>query len=334
MSKKNIAVLTGGYSSEAIVAVKSAQTIMDSLSSEMYQKYLIFILKDEWYCQLNDTKYPINKDDFSIQIDDKKVVFDCVYITIHGTPGEDGKLQGYFDMIQLPYTSASQQASTITFNKWMTNQILIQNGFHCAKSVLLMHKNSFNEDEIVEKLGVPCFVKPNGGGSSFGISKVSKKSELTKAIKIAFSEGEQVIIESQLVGKEVTCGAYQFKNQIHALPITEIVSHNEYFDYDAKYNGLSDEITPARISDENTKKIQETTIEVYKLFKLSGIIRVDYILIDNTPHIIEVNITPGMSQQSLIPQQVAHAKDINLTDLLGNMVEEAIEKKKHYFKQI
>lgn len=328
MSKQTIAIVTGGYSSEAIVALKSAQTLFDNISSEKYNKYIVVISKDKWYCQHNSEELNINKDDFSFQLNGSKVNFDCAYITIHGTPGEDGKLQGYFDMIGIPYTTASQQASTVTFNKWMTNQILGKNGFNCANSLLLLKQNQYTKEEIISKLGLPCFVKPNDGGSSFGISRVNKQEDLLPAIEKAFKEGKQVVIESFIEGTEVTCGAFEYKESITPLPLTEIVSHNEYFDYDAKYNGLSDEITPARISDDLTKLVQETTIKIYKLFKLSGIIRVDFILKNNIPFIIEVNTTPGMSRESIVPQQVKHSTNISLPQLLDMMIEEAIKRHK------
>jgi D-alanine-D-alanine ligase len=326
--KKNIAIIAGGYSSELVVSMKSAETIYNNLPSEKYNRFKIIITQDKWYATINDIKVTVDKNDFSILIDDEKITFDCAYITIHGTPGEDGKLQGYFDMLNIPYSTASQSTSSLTFNKWMCNQVLANNGVKCSKSIILRSKDhTYTEEFILTEVGLPCFVKPNDGGSSFGISKVTKANKLSEAIENAFSQGKEVLIEAFMAGSEVTCGAYKHNGKVFALPITEIVSQNDFFDFDAKYNGLSDEITPARISDELTKEVQELTTYIYQLLDLSGIIRVDYILKNNTPHVIEVNATPGMSQQSIIPQQIAYQENLELGQLLDWMIEEGIKKK-------
>ncbi len=321
--KKNIAVVAGGYSSEYQISIKSAQTIINHLPSEFYIPYLVIITQDEWYLLKDDNKYIINREDFGVTINDVKITFDCAYITIHGTPGEDGKLQGYFDMIGLPYTSCNATVSAITFNKWYNNQVLLNNGFSCAKSIIIRNpKHHYAASEIVERLGLPCYVKPNDGGSSFGISKVKEENEVISAIEKAFEEGKEVVIEANMQGREVTCGAYAYKGNIYALPVTEIVSHKEYFDYEAKYEGLSDEITPAPISDELTKLVQETTVKAYRVMNLRGIIRVDFILKDNIPHIIEINTAPGMSPKSIIPQQVAVYEHADLSTVLHQVIEE------------
>jgi D-alanine-D-alanine ligase len=326
--KKNIAIIAGGYSGELVVSMKSAETIYNNLPSEKYNRFKIIITQDKWYATINDIKVTVDKNDFSILIDDEKITFDCAYITIHGTPGEDGKLQGYFDMLNIPYSTASQSTSSLTFNKWMCNQVLANNGVKCSKSIILRSKDhTYTEEFILTEVGLPCFVKPNDGGSSFGISKVTKANKLSEAIENAFSQGKEVLIEAFMAGSEVTCGAYKHNGKVFALPITEIVSQNDFFDFDAKYNGLSDEITPARISDELTKEVQELTTYIYQLLDLSGIIRVDYILKNNTPHVIEVNATPGMSQQSIIPQQIAYQENLELGQLLDWMIEEGIKKK-------
>lgn len=324
MEKKNIAVIAGGYSSESVVAIKSAQTILENLNTAKFNSYLILIYKDKWYAKIGSKEFVIDKNDFSFELKEQKITFDCAYITIHGTPGEDGKLQGYFDMLGIPYSTSSQQASTLTFNKWATNQILIENGFNCAKSLILYKENEYSSEYIIQEIGIPCFVKPNDGGSSFGISKVNQPENLGLAIQKAFNEGKQVIVESFLQGKEVTCGAYKYKNKVYTLPLTEIVSHNEYFDYEAKYEGLSDEITPARIPENIRSSIELITKQIYQLLNLSGIVRIDYMIHKETPFIIEVNTTPGMSKESLIPQQVYHQENLNLKDLLGYVIEEAI----------
>ena len=326
--KKNIAIVAGGYSSEMVVSMKSAETIYNNLPSEKYVKYKVVITENEWYALVSEEKISIDKNDFSATINNQKITFDCAYITIHGTPGEDGKLQGYLDMLNIPYTTPSQSASTLTFNKWNCNQVLANNGVNCSKSIILRSKNhSYSNEYILNEVGLPCFVKPNDGGSSFGISKVTEASKLNEAIENAFSQGKEVMIETFMAGPEVTCGAYKHNGKIFALPITEIVSKNDFFDFEAKYNGLSDEITPARISDELTHEVKELTKKVYQLLDLNGIIRIDYILKNNKPHVIEVNTTPGMSSASLIPQQVAYQENIELGQLLDWMIEEGIKKK-------
>lgn len=326
--KKNIAIIAGGYSSELVVSMKSAETIYTHISAEKYNKYKVVITDTEWYALVNDTKIDIDKNDFSITIKNEKITFDCAYITIHGTPGEDGKLQGYFDMLNIPYTTPSQSASALTFNKWNCNQVLANNGVKCSKSIILRSKNhTYTNEYILNEVGLPCFVKPNDGGSSFGTSKVTEANKLSEAIDNAFAQGKEVIIEAFMPGSEVTCGAYKHNGKVFALPITEIVSKNDFFDFDAKYNGSSEEITPARISDELTQEVKELTKHIYSLLDLNGIIRIDYILKNNSPHVIEVNTTPGMSSASLIPQQVAYQENLELGQLLDWMIEEAIKRK-------
>lgn len=324
-AKKNIAVVAGGYSSEYHISIKSAQTIMNHLPKDYYDPYLVVISKDAWKVEKDQTTYPIDREDFSFVVDGRKINFDCAYITIHGTPGEDGKLQGYFDMIGVPYTSCNATVSAITFNKWYNNQVLLNNGFSCAQSMILRNPNhGYAAKEIVERLGLPCYVKPNDGGSSFGISKVKEEGEILSAIEKAFEEGKEVVIEANMQGREVTCGAYAYQGKIYALPITEIVSHKEYFDYQAKYEGLSDEITPARISDELTQLVQETTVKAYQVMNLRGIIRIDFILKNDKPHIIEINTAPGMSPESIIPQQVRAYDGMDLSTVLHRVIEEVL----------
>ena len=320
---KNIAVISGGYSSEVIVSVKSAKTVFNHIDKSKYNCFEISITKDSWYVLINDAKIDIDISDFSFIHNGAKINFDCAYIVIHGTPGEDGKLQAYFDMIDIPYTTCNHLASTITFNKYTCNQLAKTLDVKCAKSLMLRKNEKFNVTKIGEELGFPMFVKPNDGGSSFGISKVKKEEGIRKAIKEAFAEGEEVIIESFLSGIEVTCGVYMEKGTIKALPITEIVSDNEFFDFEAKYNGSSQEITPARISDELTNKIQRQTESIYAKMNLAGICRIDYIIMENEPYMIEINTVPGMSDASLIPQQ-ANCAGIELKDLLGIQIEEAL----------
>lgn len=319
-----VGVIAGGYSSEYEVSLNSADTLLTNIPNT-YIKYLVIITKEKWVVSIDNEEYPIDKNDFSFTYQNKKITFDFAYITIHGTPGEDGKLQGYFDMLDIPYSTCSQKASALTFNKWATNKVLKEHGISCANSIILRQHNSVvNTKHIVDELGLPLFVKPNDGGSSFGISKVKEESNIQDAIKNAFKEGKEVVLESNINGTEVTCGAYISKGTVYTLPLTEIVSHNDYFDFEAKYKGLSDEITPARISKELTNKIQELTINIYHLLGLSGIIRIDYMLDDITPYVIEVNTTPGMSKASLIPQQVAYQDNIDLPSLLNQCIQDKL----------
>lgn len=325
--KKNIAVIAGGFSSEKIVSIKSAETILNHLPKDKYNVFLAIIDEKKWVIKTADEEILIDKNDFSFVKDNEKITIDCAYITIHGTPGEDGKIQGYFDLVNIPYSTCNQNVSSLTFNKWFNNQVLLNNEINCAKSTILRDKSqAFIPEEIIDKLGLPCFVKPNDGGSSFGISKVKHLDELIPAINNAFSEGKEVVIESFISGREVTCGAYKINDEVFTLPLTEIVSHNDYFDFEAKYKGLSDEITPAPIANHLTEEVKALTVEIYELLGLSGIIRVDYMLKDDiTPYVIEVNTTPGMSAQSLIPQQVAIQEGIDLATLLDQIIEEAIK---------
>lgn len=270
---------------------------------------------------------PIDKNDFSFREGDRVRHFDFAYITIHGTPGEDGRLQGYFDMIGLPYSSCGTLASAVTFNKYVCNHYLSGFGVKIADSVRLFRKNAVEGDEIVARLGLPLFVKPNDGGSSFGVTKVKEAAALLPAIEKAFAEGREVIIESFIEGTEVTCGCYKVKGKEVVFPLTEVVTDNEFFDFDAKYNGQVDEITPARISASLTEKIQRETSRIYDLLGAKGIIRVDYIIpADGEPRLLEVNTTPGMTATSFIPQQVrAAGLDIRevMTDIIENEFNES-----------
>ncbi|MDA9261991.1 D-alanine--D-alanine ligase [Flavobacteriales bacterium] len=323
--KKNIAIIAGGYSSELIVSLKSVETIYENLSKEKYNSYVVIINTEGWNVRLNEALLPINKNDFSFIKDGQKINFDCVYPTIHGTPGEDGKLQGYFDMIGLPYNSSSQKSSALTFDKWLCNQVLQNNGVNCSKSILLNDRSGiYNTKEIVNELGLPCFVKPNDGGSSFGISKVKEAKQLIPSINRAFTEGNEVILESFLDGTEITCACYKVNDKIEALPIVEIISETEFFDYEAKYEGLSQEICPARIEDSIRDEVQELTKSIYQILGLKGLIRVDYILVNNKPFVIEVNTAPGMSKESLVPKMVKEQKGLDLTSLFDKMIQETL----------
>jgi D-alanine-D-alanine ligase len=273
-------------------------------------------------CLPDSTKTSVDRNDFSFMNGTKKVKFDFAYITIHGTPGENGLLQGYFDMLRIPYSCCDVLSSALTFNKFVCNQYLKGYGIRIAESLMIRKDFDISDKEIVEKIGLPCFIKPNLGGSSFGVSKVKMKEQLQPAIKKAFKEAPEVIIESFMDGMEVTCGCYKTKGKEVVFPITEVVSKNEFFDYDAKYNGESEEITPARISEELTQRIKQLTSAICNILACSGIIRVDYIITAGEKiNLLEVNTTPGMTTTSFIPQQV-RAAGLNIKDIITEIIED------------
>lgn len=306
--KKKVAVIYGGYSSEFDISKKSAGTIYNNLDTELYEPYLVEISKKSWYVHIRGGVAPIDKNKFTYLLNDQEHSFDLAFITIHGTPGEDGKMQAYFDMIGLPYVNSEPLSSGLSFNKWACNSFLRDFGISTAKAILLRNSDHVQPIQIADELGFPCFVKPNDGGSSYGISKVNTLMEMPEAIAKAFSEGKEVVIESFVKGREITCGMYFNGKEIITLPPTEIISENEFFDYDAKYNGKSNEITPAPISPELTSEIQATSKRIYERLDLNAFGRADYILTeDNQFYLIEVNTTPGMTEASLVPQQIKAA---------------------------
>ncbi|GHT58231.1 D-alanine--D-alanine ligase [Bacteroidia bacterium] len=323
--KKNIAIIAGGDSSEIVVSLKSAAGIFSFIAGEKYNKYIVTISKGVW--QVND-KYPIDKNDFSFT--DKngtKIRFDFAYITIHGTPGEDGILQGYFDLLGIPYSNCGVLASALTFSKFTCNQYLKGFGVRVAESIMLRKGQAIENKDVVEKLGLPCFVKPNVGGSSFGVTKVKTAEQIQPAIEKAFGEGSEVIIESFMQGTEITCGTYKTKEKTVVFPITEVVSANEFFDFDAKYNGQVQEITPARLSAELTARVQQLTSAIYDIVGAKGIIRVDYIITEGEKiNLLEVNTTPGMTATSFIPQQV-RAAGLEIGDVMEDIIENELNNK-------
>lgn len=322
--KKNIAIIWGGYSSEIVVSEKSMLGIYSFIDKDRYNIYCVKIDKREWSCLVNGTSYPIDKNDFSIRYDDKNIQIDFAYITIHGTPGEDGHLQGYLDLLKIPYSSCGLMASSLTFNKFICNKFLKNFGINVAESIFLTSSTKYDLQSILEKLSLPLFVKPNTGGSSFATTKVKESKDLKNAIDLAFKESNDVIIESYLKGIEVTCGCYKTNGKVIVLPITEIVTQNDFFDFKAKYMGEVEEITPARLSLNMTQKIQQLTAQIYDLFCAKGIIRVDFIIADNTPHLLEVNTTPGMTETSFIPQQV-EAAGLSMTKVLTDIIENELK---------
>jgi len=310
---KKVAVIEGGYSKEKAISIKSAQTVFDNLDRTKFSPTRVFIDENEWTAYDEDGRYPVDKNDFSFNKNAQKEMFEHAFILIHGSPGEDGKLQGYLDMVGISYNTSSAAITALTFQKFHCNQFLKTHGINVPEAVLIKPEEKLNEKQIIEKVKLPCFVKPTDGGSSFGITKVKTLSEILPAIKKAFETGTEVIVEENIDGREVTCGVYRDKEVIKALPITEIISENEYFDYDAKYNRKSKEITPADLDEEITNKIKVLTKEIYGILGMRGIVRMDYIIHkDEEPFLIEINSVPGMSKESIIPQ-MAKVDNIELS---------------------
>ncbi len=322
--KKNIAIIMGGYSSEVEISLKSGNVVYNSLDKTKYNAYRVHILRDKWvHVDENDTEHPINMADFTTNINGYKVKFDAVFNAIHGHPGEDGIILAYLELLGIPHTSAPSYQMALTFNKRDCLSVVKAYGIKTANSYYLNLDDPINESEIIEKVGLPCFVKANKAGSSFGISKVHKKEHLKGAIKLSFKEDDEIIIESFLDGREVSVGVITYNNEIKVLPITEITTDNDFFDYEAKYQGKSKEITPAKLSNKEEQRINDVAKRVYKILRMSGFSRSEYILIDGEPHMLEMNTVPGLTSQSLLPQQ-ANIAGINLSELFGTAVESCI----------
>jgi len=324
--KKNIAIIMGGYSSEVDISIKSGNLVYQNISKEIYNTYKVHILKNKWVLVDDDsTEYPINKHDFSSEINGEKINFDVVFNAIHGNPGEDGTILAYFDLIGVKHTSAPFYQMALTFNKRDCLSVVKQYGIKTANSYFLNNGDKINVDDIINKVGLPCFVKPNNAGSSFGISKAKKKYEIIPAIEKAFKEDSEILIETFLDGPEITIGVIEFNNKIKVLPMTEIVTDNDFFDYEAKYFGKSEEITPAEISDELHEKLEKVATQVYKILNMRGFSRAEYIIVNNEPYFLEINSVPGLTSESLIPQQAAEA-GISLEELFHNAIEMALKK--------
>ena len=323
--KKNIALLAGGYSGEFVISIKTAETIEKSLNKELYNIYKIIITKDEWYHEHGGKKIAVDKNDFSLSVDGNKVAFDCVFIAMHGSPGEDGRVQGYLDMLQIPYTTCNSIVSALTFNKSYCNKVVKAfNVVNIANSVHLIKGEPYSMGAVLDELKLPVFVKPNESGSSLGISKVKKVEELLPAIEKAFKEDDQVLIEEFIEGRELTIGIYRTKGYLKALPATEIVSKNEFFDYEAKYTpGVTNEITPANIDENLKEQLESKAMYIYRHLNCRGIVRMDFILqgVTNKLFFLEVNTMPGQSENSIVPQQV-RASGLTLKDFYGEIVED------------
>lgn len=324
--KKNIAIIMGGYSSEYGISLKSGNMVYDTLSKEKYNAYRIHIFKDKWvFVNDMDEEFPVDKNDFSVLVNETRITFDCVFNAIHGSPGEDGYMQAYFKLIGIPQTSCNMYQAALTFNKRDFLSTLKPYGIKTAESFYLNLGDVVNEDAIVAKVGLPCFVKANKAGSSFGISKVYKKEDLIAAIEKSFKEDDEIIIEEFLDGTEVSVGVISYKGKTTVLPITEIVSENDFFDYAAKYEGKSQEITPARISEDYKIKAETLAKKIYEVTGMTGFSRSEFIFKNDEPYLLEMNTVPGLTKESILPQQAAKA-GISMEALFDNAIEEAMSK--------
>ncbi|WP_298555076.1 D-alanine--D-alanine ligase [uncultured Algibacter sp.] len=322
---KNIAIIMGGYSSEYKISLTSGNVVYETLDRSKYTPYRIHIFKDKWvYVNDEEDEFPIDKNDFSINVDAFKITFDCVFNAIHGSPGEDGFMQGYFQLLGIPHTSCDMYQASVTFNKRDCLSVLKPYGIKTAESYFLNLGDTIDEAAIVNTVALPCFVKANKAGSSFGVSKVHKQEDLQKAIDVAFKEDDEIIIESFLDGVEVSVGVITYKGKTKVLPITEIVSENDFFDYEAKYLGKSQEITPARLTKEQEDKVNKEAKKVYEVLKMKGFSRSEFIFKNGEPHLLEMNTVPGLTRESILPQQAA-AANITLADLFDNAIEEALK---------
>ena len=306
--KKNIAIITGGDSSELVISLKSAGQVMQHIDRDKYEPYLVYIREDDWHVKTGpDDKVliPVDKNDFSFNLDGREIRFDYAFISMHGPPGEDGKLQAYFDLLHIPYSSSGVLSLALSFNKYACKNILSQAGILSADAFLIRKSMKWDADTIIKRTGLPCFIKPNSGGSSFGVSKVNKAEELEAAVHVALEEDSEVLVESFIPGREFTCGALRTGGREFIFPVTEVITKNEFFDYEAKYTeGMSTEITPAEIPEELTRKCQSMTAEIYDVLDCRGLVRIDFIINDGELYFLEVNGIPGMSKMSIIPIQL------------------------------
>lgn len=327
--KKTVGVLMGGYSSEFEISILSGRTVMDNLDRELFEPYEIHILKDRWVMVVEGTEFPIDKNNFSVEYLGNTITFDVLFNAIHGTPGEDGLLQGYLQIMGIPHTSSEAFETALTFNKGECNQVLRDFGIRCAPSIYLHPGEEADTADISKRLTLPVFVKPSRSGSSFGVSRVDDLNDMDKAVAFARTEDQRVIIEQGVIGTEVGCGVYRKDGQPRVLSTTEIVPKNAFFDFEAKYKGQSEEITPARIDEAVRVEIENITKKVYDLLHLKGVVRADFIIESSTnlPYLIEVNTVPGLSPASIVPQQVRHS-GLTLKDFFTFVLQETLESKK------
>ncbi len=321
--KKNIAIVMGGFSSEVNISLKSGAVVYKKLNREKYNPFQIHILKEKWVVIVDEIEYPIDKNDFSVTLGGTKITFDCVFNAIHGAPGENGELLAYFQLLGIKHTSAPFYQMALTFNKRDCLSVVKHYGIPTANSVYLNKGDFVNTDTIIAKVGLPCFIKPNNAGSSFGISKAYSAEEIILGIEKAYKEDSEILIESFLDGREVSVGVIQYKGEIKVLPITEITTENDFFDYEAKYEGKSDEITPAQLPEDVAQRIRTVAKKVYTVLNMSGFSRSEYILVNGEPHFLEMNTVPGLTGESLLPQQ-ANEANIDLSDLFDNAIESVL----------
>ena len=321
--QKNIAIVMGGYSSEVEISLKSGEVVFNSLDANKYALYKVYILKEKWVVIHNKKEYQIIKDDFSVIINEEHIQFDCVFNAIHGDPGENGVLIAYFDLIGMNHTSAPFYQMALAFNKRDTLSVVKEYGIPTATSFYMHHRDEIFTDKIIKKVGLPCFVKPNRAGSSFGISKVYEEENLKAAIEKACQEDEEILIESFLDGTEVSVGVIEYQGKLTVLPITEIVSENDFFDYEAKYEGKSQEITPARISAAEKEKVVSLATKVYQVLNMKGFSRSEFIIVDGAPYFLEINTVPGLTEESILPQQ-AQVAGISLAELFESAIAAAL----------
>ena len=322
----NVAVVMGGYSDESVISLRSGQLILNNLDKSKYQPFEVHILLNEWYCLVEGVKYPINKADFSFVKNNQTIKFEVAVNTIHGTPGEDGHMQAYWELVDLPYTGCTFYQSALTFNKRDTLSVLSKFNIPKANSIYVTKGDAIDGNIVAAELGLPFFVKPNQSGSSLGVSMVTTLEDFQKALDFAFAEDNDILIESYLNGREVSVGVLKYQGETKVLGITEILSQNSFFDYEAKYLGKSEEITPARISQEIENRVIETAKKVYESLGMSGFSRTDFIIMNDIPHFIEINTNPGLSPQSIFPQQAAYAK-MEMGNLLDNEISLALQRK-------
>jgi D-alanine-D-alanine ligase len=328
--KPNIAFVTGGYSTEAVISYKSALTIEKNVDTDKFNVYKIDITPQGWFHEAGKgEKIAVDRQDFSLTLDGKKITFDAVLIGIHGTPGEDGKLQGYFDLTGLPYTSCDSATSALTFNKRYTVAVAAFAGIDVAKSVHIFKHSPVTPAQILSQLSLPVFVKPNNGGSSIGMSKVNEAADLAGALEKAFREDDQILVEEFIAGREFTIGVFKSTKGIITLPITEVKSKKDFFDYEAKYQGLSEEITPARVDEAIAEKVRSTAKKIYELFNCRGVVRIDFIYNEakQAAYMLEINTVPGQSEASIVPQQV-RAMGWTLKEFYSALIEDALTRKK------
>jgi D-alanine-D-alanine ligase len=325
--RQKIAIIAGGDSGEYEISIKSAAVVKKHLEGAKFECFLVVIKGKDWYYQDdNGTAFAVNKEDFTVSQPGRILSFDGVFVAIHGTPGEDGKIQGYFDMLDIPYSSCDQVTSALTFDKFFCNHFVSNFGVNISKSIVVKKGEKIDENVLLKQINLPCFVKPNRGGSSVGTSKVKKRGELIPAVELAFREDDQVLLEEHIPGRELSCGTITFRGQIRTLPITEIISKNEFFDYKAKYEGMSEEVTPADIPKKVAEKVGHNSIMLYKLLNCKGMVRFDYILNDDKLFFLEVNTVPGMSELSIVPQQALKA-GISLHELFSEVMTNALNER-------